>query len=140
MCDQIINTGAYKLMDHVGYCFREDYEGKTTEVISGFAVDANQNVGGNEFWLYSNGEWDMAKYGCTAYGARGYSFSDEALSRYEEGDERLELLEYGPQFDLNGNMIDATGKVVTDPADQLVLKPMTNKRDSKTDEGYIVLK
>ena len=140
VCNQIINTGAYKLEEHVGYCFREDYEGKSTEVISGFAVDANQNVGGNEFWLYSNGEWDMAKYGCTAYGARGYSFSDEALNRYEAGDERLELLEYGPQFDLNGNMIDAAGNVVTNPADQLVLKPMTNKRDSKTDEGYIVLK
>ena len=140
VCNQIIGTGAFKLEARVGDCFREDMEGKSTEVLSAFAVDANQNVGGNEFWLYSQGEWDMAKYGCTAYGARGYCFNDEALNRYEEGDERLELLEYGPQFDLNGNMIDAAGNIVTNPADQLVLKPMTNKRDSKTDEGYIVLK
>lgn len=140
VCDEIINTGAYELAESVGLCFREDYENKTKEVISAFAVDANQSVGGNEFWLYANGEWDMVKYNCTAFGARGYCFSDEALNRYEAGDERLQLLEYGPQFDLEGNMIDATGAVVTDPAKQLVLKPLTNKKDSKTDEGYIVLK
>ena len=140
VCNQIINTGAYKLEEKVGYCFRCDYEGKSTEVISALSVDPSKSVDGNEFWLYAQGEWDMAKYGCTAYGARGYCFSDEALSRYEEGDERLELLEYGPQYDLEGNMLDASGNVVTDPAQQLVIKGLHNINDSQTNEGYIVLK
>ena len=141
-CNAIINTNAFGLEERVGDCFREDMEGKSKEVLSAVSVDAKQNVGqgGNDFWLYSQGEWDMVKYGCSVYGARGYSFSDEALNRYEKGDERLELIEHGPQFDLDGNMIDEKGAIVTDKAKQLVIKGMTNKHDSKVDEGYIVLK
>ena len=140
VCDEIIKTECFDLEEHVSCCFREDYENKTKEVISAFAVDANQSVGGNEFWLYSNGGWDNARYSCNATAARGYCFSDEALNRYEAGDERLEMLEYGPQYDLNGNMINIKGEVVTDASEQLVLKPLSNPRDSKDDEGYIVLK
>lgn len=140
VCNQIIGSGAFKLEDKVINCFRCDNEGKSCEVISALSVDPAKGVDGNEFWLYANGEWDMAKYGCSAFGARGYCFSDEALKRYEAGDERLEMLEYGPQFDLDGNMIDAAGNVVTDPNKQLVLKPLHNINDSQTDEGYIVLK
>lgn len=139
-CNEIINTKAYKLEEKVSYCFRVDYEGKSTEVMSAFSVDPTQSVDGNEFWLYANGGWDQVRYGCSATGARGYCFSDEALNRYEAGDERLEMLEYGPQFDLEGNMIDEAGNVVTDPAKQLVLKPLHNINDTKNDEGYIVLK
>lgn len=140
VCNQIITTGAYKLEAKVGDCFRCDFEGKSTEVISALSVEPSKGVDGNEFWLYAQGEWDMPKYGCTAFGARGYCFSDEALKRYEEGDERLELLEYGPQVDLEGRMINAAGAVVTNPSEQLVIGPLWNINDSQVNEGYIVLK
>ena len=143
VCNEIIKTGVFGLEAKVGDCFREDMERKSIEVMSAVAVDANFNVGqgGNDFWLYCNGEWDMAKYGCSVYGARGYATSDEALSRYEAGDERLELIEHGYQYDLEGNAIDTLGNVVTEfSADHLNIKGMTNKNDSKVDEGYVVLK
>lgn len=189
VCDEIIATGAFGLEAKVGDCFREDMEGKSVEVMSAIAVDANVGVGqgGNDFWLYCNGPWDNVRYGCSVTAARGYATSDEALNRYEAGDERLELIEHGYQYDLNGNAIDVNGKVVPEFSNivylpvtddnkniiktqiiryerdksgvkidstkmskaedevkldtvHLCIKAMTNKNDSKNDEGYVVLK
>ena len=143
VCNDIIKTGVFNLEAKVGDCFREDMEGKSVEVLSAVSVDANEGVGqgGNDFWLYCNGPWDMVKYGCSVFGARGYAASNEALNRYEAGDERLELIEHGYQYDLAGNPIDENGNVVAEfSSAHLNIKGMTNKHDSKNDEGYVVLK
>lgn len=136
LCDAIINTGAFDLEEHVGNCFRADMEGQTKEVITAISVDPSKSVDGNQYILYAQHATDQQKYGLPFAPACGYCFDDAALSRYEEGDTRLELLEYGPQFDLDGNPImdpDHAGQ-------QLVLGPIKDFIAAENNEGYRVLK
>lgn len=138
MCDKVINSGAFALEDKVGTCFRSDMEGKCKENIIAFSVDPTKNVDANQFILYTQHATDKEKYGLPFAPACGYCFSDEALSRYDDpADERLGLLEYGPQFDLKGNPImdpDKGGK------EQLVLTALKSKTAAENWEGYRVLK
>lgn len=135
MCDYIINTGAYELEDKVGDCFLATNEANSKEIITAFAVDPSQGVDGNEFILYTQHELDQAKYNLPFAPACGYCFTDVALNRYEEGDERLELLEYGPQFYQDGvtPLCDKNGQ-------QLVLTTIKDMVSAENNEGYRVLK
>lgn len=136
LCDAIINTGAFDLEGRVGDCFRADMEGKTKEVITAISVDKSKGVDGNQFILYAQHATDQQKYGLPFAPACGYCFDDTALNRYEEGDERLELLEYGPQFYLDGTPImdpDHAGQ-------QLVLTTIKDFIAAENNEGYRVLK
>lgn len=136
LCDAIINTGAFDLEGRVGDCFRADMEGKTKEVITAISVDKSKGVDGNQFILYAQHATDQQKYGLPFAPACGYCFDDTALNRYEEGDERLELLEYGPQFYLDGTPI-------MDPdhaGEQLVLTTIKDFIAAENREGYRVLK
>lgn len=136
LCDAIINTGAFGLEERVGDCFRADLEGKTKEVITAISVDKSKGVDGNQFILYAQHATDQQKYGLPFAPACGYCFDDTALNRYEEGDERLELLEYGPQFYLDGTPImdpDHAGQ-------QLVLTTIKDFIAAENNEGYRVLK
>lgn len=136
LCDAIINTGAFDLEGRVGDCFRADMEGKTKEVITAISVDKSKGVDGNQFILYAQHATDQQKYGLPFAPACGYCFDDTALNRYEEGDERLELLEYGPQFYLDGSPImdpDHAGQ-------QLVLTTIKDFIAAENNEGYRVLK
>ena len=102
MCDKVINTHQYALEDKVGDCFLATNESKSSEIITAFSVDPSKGVDGNEFILYTQHALDKKKYDLSFAPANGYCFTDEALNRYEKGDERLDLLEYGPQYYLDG--------------------------------------
>lgn len=136
LCDAIINTGAFDLEGRVGDCFRADMEGKTKEVITAISVDKSKGVDGNQFILYAQHATDQQKYGLPFAPACGYCFDDTALNRYEEGDERLELLEYGPQFYLDGSPIMDPDHV----GQQLVLTTIKDFIAAENNEGYRVLK
>lgn len=135
MCDNIIRTNAYSLEDKVGDCFLSTNESNSTEVISAFAVDPSRAVDGNEFILYAQHALDQKKYNLSFAPANGYCFTDEALNRYEAGDERLELLEFGPQYYLDG-----VTPLCDDDGNQLVLTTIKDMVSAQENEGYRVLK
>lgn len=138
MCDKVINSGAFALADRVGDCFLSTNEGKCKEVIIAFSVDPTKNVDANQFILYAQHATDQQKYGLPFAPACGYCFSDEALSWYDDDkDDRLNLLEYGPQYYLDGTPIinpDVAGN------QQLVLTALKSKTAAQNWEGYRVLK
>lgn len=137
MCDKVINSGAFELADRVGDCFLSTNEGKCKEVIIAFSVDPTKSVDGNQFMLYAQHAVDQQKYGLPFAPACGYCFSDEALNWYNDpNDDRLNLLEYGPQFYLDGTPIENPDK----PGEQLVLTPLKSKTAAENWEGYRVLK
>lgn len=135
MCDNVINTNAYSLEDKVGDCFLATNEANSTEIISSFAVDPSKGVDGNEFILYAQHALDQKKYNLSFAPANGYCFTDEALNRYEAGDERLELLEYGPQY-----YQDGVTPLCDDNGNQLVLTTIKDMVSAQDNEGYRVLK
>ena len=137
MCDNVINTDAYSLEDHVVNCFLATNEENCTENISAFSIDPNKNAGNNQFMLYTNHSLDQKKYNLSFGPADGYSTGVEAVNRYEDDDDRKSLIEYGPQYYLNG---DPLLKDDNDPNSQLVLIPIQNIRAAGNDEGYHVLK
>ena len=136
-CDKVINSGAFDLAARVGDCFLSTNEGSCPEVIIAFSVDPTKNVDANQFILYAQHAVDQQKYNLPFTPACGYCFSDEALSKYDEPqDERLELLEYGPQYYLDGTPIENPDK----PGEQLVLTALKSKTAAQNWEGYRVLK
>lgn len=135
-CDKIINTGAYALAENVGDCFLSTNEGTCKEVISAISVDPLNNVDGNQFILYTQHASDQNKYDLPFAPACGYCFDDVALNRYEKGDKRLDLLEYGPQYNLDGSPLEDTDH----PGQQLVLTTIKDYIAAENTEGYRVLK
>lgn len=135
MCNNVIGTNAYSLEDKVGDCFLATNEANSTEIISSFAVDPSKGVDANQFILYAQHALDQKKYNLPFAPANGYCFTDDALKRYEAGDERLELLEYGPQYYQDGitPLCDNSGK-------QLVLTTIKDMVSAQDNEGYRVLK
>lgn len=137
MCDNVINSGAFELADKVGDCFLSTNEGKCKEVIIAFSVDPTKNVDANQFILYAQHAVDQQKYSLPFGPACGYCFSDEALSWYtDKTDDRLNLLEYGPQYYLDGTPIEDPDQ----PGKQLVLTALKSKTAAENWEGYRVLK
>jgi hypothetical protein len=133
MCDNVINTGAYSLQPSVGACFLSTNE-NNSEIISAFSISPTNNAGQNQFILYAQPGFDKAKYSLGFSPANGYCFTDKALNRYEAGDARLSLLEYGPQYNLDGTpLCDASGK-------QYVLTTIKDMVSAQDNEGYRVLK
>ncbi|HOY05340.1 MAG TPA: RagB/SusD family nutrient uptake outer membrane protein [Saprospiraceae bacterium] len=134
MSNKIINTNKYALEARVGDCFLATNEKNSTELISSFSIDPSQNAGNNQFILYTNHALDQKKYNLPFAPADGYSTGDVALNKYEDGDERKGLIEYGPQFYLNGDpLLDDNGQ-------QLVLIPIQDITAAEQNEGYHVLK
>ena len=138
MCDKVINSGAFHLADNVGDCFLSTNEGTCKENIIAFSVDPTKAVDGNQFMLYAQHAADKDKYNLPFSPACGYCFSDEALSWYDDpNDKRLSLLEYGPQYYLDGTtpLMDPDN-----PGQQLVLTSLKSKTAAQNNEGYRVLK
>lgn len=135
MCNNVIGTNAYSLEDKVGDCFLATNEANSTEVISSFAVDPSKGVDGNQFILYAQHALDQKKYNLPFAPANGYCFTDDALKRYEAGDERLELLEYGPQY-----YQDGVTPLCDNSGNQLVLTTIKDMVSAQDNEGYRVLK
>lgn len=136
VCNEIINSGAYSLEAHVGDCFLVANEGKSVEVIAALAVDPTKRCDGNQFILYAQHATDQQKYSLNFAPACGYCFGQVALDRYDDpNDTRLELLEYGPQFMLDGSPI-----ANPDGEGQLVLTDLESMTAAQNWEGYRVLK
>jgi starch-binding outer membrane protein, SusD/RagB family len=134
MCDKVINTQRYSLEKNVGDCFKSTNEDKSTEIISSFSVDPTKNAGNNQFILYTQHALDQKKYNLPFIPADGYSTTQEALDRYENQDARKGLIEYGPQYYLDGSpMLLPNGQ-------QLVLVPVKDLVGAEDNEGYKVLK
>ena len=137
MCNKVIGSGAFDLENKVGDCFMSSNEGTTKEVIIAFSVDPTKNVDANQFILYAQHAVDQQKYSLPFAPACGYCFSDEALSWYDDpNDERLNYLEYGPQYYLDGTPIENPDK----KGEQLVLTALKSKTAAENWEGYRVLK
>jgi len=135
MCDSVINTNAYSLEKNVGDCFLATNKSKSTEIISSFSVDPSKNAGSNQFILYTQNALDQYKYSLPFSPANGYCFTDDALSRYEKCDNRLKLLEYGPQYYLDG-----VTPLCYSNGTQLVLTTIKDMVSAADNEGYRVLK
>lgn len=138
VCDQIIATKAYSLEANVGDCFLVSNEGKSTEVIAAISVDPSKKCDGNQYILYAQHATDKLKYGLNFAPACGYCFGDTALKRYDDpNDTRLKLLEYGPQY-----MLDGTTPIADPdkPGQQLVLVNLASMTAAQNEEGYRVLK
>jgi hypothetical protein len=136
MCNNVINTAAFSLQPSVGACFLASNE-NNSEVISAFSVDPAKGVGGNQYILYAQPALDQKKYGLGFGPANGYCFDITALKRYEAGDARLKLLEYGPQFYLDGvtPLVNANGVQLN-----LITLVEPTRMAAADNEGYRVLK
>ena len=134
MCDKVINSGAFSLMPTVLANFASTTQASSTEIISAFTKDATQNAGNNQFILYTQNGLDQLKYNLPFSPANGYSSTPAALSKYEDQDMRKSLIEYGPQFYLDGRPLNYPNGI------QLVLVPVQDSVSAQDNEGYKVLK
>ena len=134
MCDRVINSNAFSLMPNVVDNFTSTKQATSTEIISAFTKDPARNAGNNQFILYAQNGLDQAKYNLPFVPANGYSTTQASLDRYEDKDARKSLVEYGPQYYLDGRPLNyPNGK-------QLVLVPVKDIVSAQDNEGYKVLK
>lgn len=134
MCNNVINTGAFGLESNVVESFKALNEGKTKEVIFAFSIDPARSSGGNAYMLYTQPALDQQRYSLPFAPANGFSTQKEALDRYEVQDRRRSLLQFGPQFKLDGSpLVDSKGV-------QLNLVNCVSFTAAADNEGYRVLK
>ena len=134
MCDKVISSGAFSLMPTALANFASPTQASSTEIISAFTKDATQNAGNNQFILYTQNGLDQLKYGLPFSPANGYSTTQAALDKYENQDVRKNLIEYGPQYHLDGRPLNYPNGT------QLVLIPVQDIVAAQDNEGYKVLK
>lgn len=135
MCDKVINSGAFSLMPAVVDNFMSAKQAASTEIISAFTKDPTKNAGNNQFILYAQNGLDQKKYNLPFSPANGYSTGQVALDKYEDQDARKSLIEYGPQFYLDG-----ITPLKYPNGTQLVLVPVQDLLAAQDNEGYKVLK
>tara|TARA_R110002050_G_scaffold273113_1_gene417089 strand:+ start:99745 stop:101277 length:1533 start_codon:yes stop_codon:yes gene_type:complete len=135
MCNEVINTNAYDLETDVVDNFKSTNEENSIELISSFSIDPTKNAGNNQFILYTNHSPDKEKYNLPFTPANGFSTYPEALNRYEDQDNRKLLIEYGPQYYLDG----VTPLTYPDGT-QLDIIPVQDLVSAADNEGYKVLK
>jgi hypothetical protein len=135
MCDKIIATGSYSLEGAVLDNFKATNKQNFREVISSFSISPSNNSGGNQFILYTQNALDQLKYNLPFTPANGYSTYQEALDRYENQDIRKSLIEYGPQFYLDG-----VTPLAYPNGTQLNLIAVKDLISAEDNEGYKVLK
>lgn len=134
MCNLVINSGAFALMPNVGDNFASPKQASSTEIISAFTKDPTKNAGNNQFILYTQNGLDAKKYNLPFVPANGYSTTQASLDKYEDKDVRKSLIEYGPQYYLDGTPLTYTNGT------QLVLIPVQDIVSAQDNEGYKVLK
>ncbi len=135
MCDKVINSGAFSLMPNVIDNFTSPTQASSSEIISAFTKDPTNNAGNNQFILYTQNGLDQLKYTLPFSPANGYSTTPAALNRYEDQDVRKQMIEYGPQYYLDG----ITPLTYPDGT-QLNLVPVQDIVAAQDNEGYKVLK
>ena len=134
MCDNVINSGAFSLMPNVVDNFTSTKQATSTEIISAFTKDPTKTAGNNQFILYTQNGLDAQKYNLPFVPANGYSTTQASLDKYEDRDARKSLIEYGPQFYLDGRPLNYPNGT------QLVLVPVRDIVSAQDNEGYKVLK
>lgn len=134
MCDKVISSGAFSLTPNVIDNFASPSQAGSTEIISAFTKDPTQNAGNNQFMLYTNNGLDQLKYNLPFSPANGYSTTQAALDKYEDQDTRKSMIEYGPQYYLDGRPLKYPNGT------QLVLIPVQDIVAAQDNEGYKVLK
>ncbi|CAN5370833.1 RagB/SusD family nutrient uptake outer membrane protein [soil metagenome] len=134
MSNQVISSGAFSLTPKVIDNFASPSQVASTEIIAAFTKDATQNAGNNQFILYTQNGLDQLKYGLPFSPANGYSSTQVALDKYEDQDLRKSMVEYGPQFYLDGRPLNYPNGT------QLVLIPVQDIVAAQDNEGYKVLK
>jgi hypothetical protein len=134
MCDQVISSGAFSLMPNVVDNFISSRQATSTEIISAFTKDPTKTAGNNQFILYTQNGLDAAKYNLPFVPANGYSTTQASLDKYETSDARKLLIEYGPQYYLDGRPLTYSNGT------QLVLVPVKDIVSAQDNEGYKVLK
>jgi hypothetical protein len=134
MCNNVINTGAYSLTAKAIDNFASPTQAGSLEIISAFTKDPTQNAGNNQFILYTQNGLDRLKYNLPFGPANGYSTTQAALDRYEDQDVRKTMIQYGPQFYLDGTPLKYPNGT------QLVLIPVQDIVAAQDNEGYKVLK
>ncbi len=135
MCDNIIKTNKYSLEATVVDNFKSTNEQNSKEIISSFSIAPAQNAGNNQFILYTQNGLDKLKYNLPFTPANGYSTYQEALDRYENQDVRKSLIEYGPQFYLDG-----VTPLAYPNGTQLNIVAVKSLISAEDNEGYKVLK
>jgi starch-binding outer membrane protein, SusD/RagB family len=135
MCDKVSSSGAFSLATNIVDNYSSPTQAACTELISAFTKDPTQNAGNNQFMLYTNNGLDQAKYNLPFSPANGYSTTPAALARYENQDVRKAMLEYGPQYYLDG-----VTPLKYPNGTQLVLVPVQDIVSAQDNEGYKVLK
>ncbi len=134
MCDKVIGSGAFSLTPKVIDNFASTTQVASTEIIAAFTKDATQNAGNNQFILYTQNGLDQQKYGLPFSPANGYSSTQVALDKYEDQDVRKAMIEYGPQYYLDGRPLNYPNGT------QLNLIPVQDIVAAQDNEGYKVLK
>lgn len=135
MCDNVINKGYYGLEANVVDCFKVTNKNNTREVILAFSRDPARGAGGVQFINYTQPNLDQLRYNLPFGPANGFSTLQAALDRYENQDNRKKLLQYGPQFYLDGRpLVDLKTNV------QLNLIQVVSYNAAADNEGYRVLK
>lgn len=133
-CDNVINSGAFSLTTNVIDNFASPTQVGSTELITAFTKDPTLNAGNNQFILYTNNGLDQLKYNLPFSPANGYSSTQVSLDKYENQDLRKSMMEYGPQYYLNGQPLKYPNGT------QLVLIPVQDIVSAQDNEGYKVLK
>lgn len=135
MCDKVITTNKFSLEATVLDNFKSTNKQNFKEVISSFSVSPSNNAGSNQFILYAQNGLDKLRYNLPFTPANGYSTYQEALDRYQNQDVRKFLLQYGPQYYLDG-----TTPLAYPDGTQLNIIAVKDLISAEDNEGYKVLK
>lgn len=134
MCNNVINSGAYRLTANYLDNFRPNNEG-SPEFIYAISVDPVRLAGGNNFAQRVLHDSHRFRYGLPFTPQNGFTTMEEAFNRYEDQDIRKTMILNGPQFDAAGNPL----KTISGTAN-LVLIPHQNLTNAAENEGFRVLK
>lgn len=134
MCDQVINTKAYRLTTDYFENFVARNEG-SLEFIYAISIDPVRLAGGNSFAQRVLHDSHRFTYNLPFTPQNGFTTLEVAADRYEDRDKRKTMILRGPQFDAQGKPL----KTISGTAD-LVLVPHLNQENSAENEGYRVLK
>jgi len=134
MCDNVINSGGYRLTDDYFENFVPKNEG-SQEFIYAISIDPVRQAGGNTWAQRVLHDSHRFTYNLPYTPQNGFTTLEEAVDRYEEQDLRKTMILRGPQYDSQGLPL----KTISGAAN-LVLIPHVNQENSAENEGFRVLK
>lgn len=134
MCDSVIDSKGYQLAEPFVNNFVADND-KSPEFILVRTIDPTQNAGGNSFVIKCLHDSHRFKYNLPFTPQNGFTTTEIAFNRYEDGDDRRDMILHGPQYDANGQPLPTISG-----SGNLVLTPIQNLANAAENEGYRELK